>query len=68
MFIASVFLIAKNYNQPKHSSKVKEISGVIVIQVEGNGNKQTIVYAITWINLINIMLIKRTQKSNFYMI
>lgn len=68
MFIASVFLIAKNYNQSKHSSKVKEISGVIVIQVEGNGNKQTIVYAITWINLINIMLIKRTQKSNFYMI
>lgn len=33
MFTTSVFLSAKNYNQPKCSSKVKEINGVIVVQV-----------------------------------
>lgn len=32
-FTSSLFQRAKNYNQPKCSSKVKEIDGVIAVQV-----------------------------------
>ena len=65
MFIATLFIIAKRWKPPKYPPMFKWINSV-VYQDHGIlfSHKMNEVYAATWMNLKNIMLVKEAGHKN----
>ena len=67
MFIATLFIVAKNWKHYKCSlNECKTKCGIFIYTIEYNSKikrNEVLIYATTWMNLENTVLSKRSQTQ-----